>query len=506
MAKVLIVDDNAELAGLLSAAVESRGFTAVVGHSGAEAARLIENERPVAAIVDLLLPDMRGTEVLRALAAARVPAVAISGVYKGTKFVRETTTVYGARAFFEKPFETRALLEVVSRIAREGAPPARDEPLDELTLEEIIEDDDVLPLVEGVEEVTSPGGASPPGSNELGPHRAPPVAARPAPREVEIRIEPVEPAAARPPPTQTHAAPRPVAKVALSPRVSNEVGPIRAPSNPPAPRAASASDLPFGDRKVWSARRAGKAAGIALRTGSLGTTSVARLFTAIYQARQTGEMRLRRKDAMKLFRFDSGLLAHAASNLEAEQFGALAVRRGTVTAEQYDRARAAAKSGNLPVAQAMREQRTLDEASVAGLLADQVRAIVWSVLEWTDGEYGFTPGRLAPGLPSAKLTPATVVLEGVRRDVPLAKLREHVGRDLLYTPRPDPPYDLQDLGLSDDEARVVAYADGTKTVDDLLVLTEAPERAALAVLHALAMLGILEARKESVLSRRIVFT
>src|SRR5207245_11544430 len=102
----------------------------------------------------------------------------------------------------------------------------------------------------------------------------------------------------------------------------------------------------------------------------------------------------------------------------------------------------------------------------------QVRGIVWSVLDWTDGEYGFSQGKLPPGMVPLSLNPAEVVVEGVRKNFPLVRLRNLVPGTASFTPRPDPPYDLQDLELNDIEERVIAYADGTKSVEDLLVLTE----------------------------------
>jgi hypothetical protein len=107
---------------------------------------------------------------------------------------------------------------------------------------------------------------------------------------------------------------------------------------------------------------------------------------------------------------------------------------------------------------------------------------------------------------SISLHPAQVVVEGVRKNFPLVRLRTLVANEAIFCPRPDPPYDLQELGFTDPEARTIAYVDGTKTVEDLMVLTEIDERVVLGVLHACRLLGILEARKESMLSRRIVFT
>jgi CheY-like chemotaxis protein len=464
VAKVLIVDDNVELAGLLCAAVESRGFAGVAVHSGAEALRRVEAEPLALAIVDLLLPDMRGTDVLRALRAAKVPAIVITGVYKGSKFAEESKSLYGARAFFEKPFETGALLDAVSRHAARADHPGTT-PLspDEMALEEAVVEDEAVPLVEEIEEVDDALAAT---IERLGKPDVVTAPASPAPASPIVKPLPTLPVSA------------------------------------PAP----SSDLPFADRKVWASRQAGKGRTTELRSGSLGITSVPRLFTAIYQGRQNGNMRLRRKDATKLLGFDRGMLVYAASNLENERFGAVAMRAGAITVEQLREIRSTAKAKGTTTALEMTQRGLINPGWHEELVREQVKEIAWSVIDWNDGEYGFSQGRLPAGLLPISLNPAQVVVEGVRRNFPLVRLRNLVDSNALYSPRPDPPYDLQELDLTDPEARVIAYADGTKSVEDLLVLTEADEKVVLGILHAGQLLGILEPRKESMLSRRIVFT
>ncbi|HEY0093500.1 MAG TPA: response regulator, partial [Archangium sp.] len=116
MARLLIVEDHPELASLMVAAAESRGHEATAVHTGEAALALLRPAAFHAAVVDLLLPDMRGSAVLSALRDNAIPAVAVSGVFKGDRFAREATEVHGARAFFEKPFELLQLLEAVEQL------------------------------------------------------------------------------------------------------------------------------------------------------------------------------------------------------------------------------------------------------------------------------------------------------------------------------------------------------------------------------------------------------
>lgn len=111
--RILIVDDNQELAGLLGQLFEQAGYRSHVVHRGREAIRAIEEEAPAAAVVDLLLPDVVGYQVGKVLNAKGIPFVFMTGVFKGARLAREGTEREGARAYFEKPFEAGKLVEFI---------------------------------------------------------------------------------------------------------------------------------------------------------------------------------------------------------------------------------------------------------------------------------------------------------------------------------------------------------------------------------------------------------
>jgi hypothetical protein len=76
----------------------------------------------------------------------------------------------------------------------------------------------------------------------------------------------------------------------------------------------------------------------------------------------------------------------------------------------------------------------------------------------------------------------------------LIELRQKAPADRRLFPTPDPPYALHELQLSDAQARLMAYADGSKSVADLLALSDLGEREALATLTAFELMGLLEQR------------
>ena len=74
--RLLIIDDSPETSELLSVVVEEEGFTPIVCNSGQAGLDAFESERPVAVLLDWVMPDRPGIDVCRQL-RERDPAVPI---------------------------------------------------------------------------------------------------------------------------------------------------------------------------------------------------------------------------------------------------------------------------------------------------------------------------------------------------------------------------------------------------------------------------------------------
>lgn len=111
---LLIVEDDV-LASLLGEAAARLGAAPVVATSGRAALEALTGPPPDAAVLDLPLPDVRGSEVLAALKRAGVPVVAVSGAFRGPRAAGEVLRA-GAADFFEKPFQVLALMARLARL------------------------------------------------------------------------------------------------------------------------------------------------------------------------------------------------------------------------------------------------------------------------------------------------------------------------------------------------------------------------------------------------------
>jgi two-component system, OmpR family, response regulator len=120
--KILIVDDNTELANLLAKLLEDAGYTPLCLPRGKPAIEKLRSDKPALAIVDVLLPDVMGYEVAAVCRnELKIPVVFITGVFKGGRNALDAKTKYEALAYFEKPFEAQKLLEVVMKAVKPAA-------------------------------------------------------------------------------------------------------------------------------------------------------------------------------------------------------------------------------------------------------------------------------------------------------------------------------------------------------------------------------------------------
>ncbi len=117
-ARVLVVDDESELADLVRQALETAGYEVATAESGAVALEMLATARFDAVITDLRMPDIDGVTLWREI-EQRYPALAPRVVFvtgdslsAGTQqFFKDTRAVY-----VEKPFTVPTLLSAVQKI------------------------------------------------------------------------------------------------------------------------------------------------------------------------------------------------------------------------------------------------------------------------------------------------------------------------------------------------------------------------------------------------------
>jgi CheY-like chemotaxis protein len=451
--KILLVDDNQELLTLLARLVEAEGWTPVTVNRGKAALDAIATERPAAAVVDVLLPDMMGYDVAHGLRNALVPFVFMTGVFKGGRAANDARGQHGAAGYFEKPFEARKLIEALRQLLpAQVAPPAR-----------------------------APAPSFPPRAAEV------PEASD---FDVEFAVEADEPVEAMD--LTGRVVLTEDGKVSAVLRGATvHAAPIGAPARPP-PRAAPPPPRAADARQRPPAPGVVAVGGVSKPAGRL-EDNLPDLINAFYLAQQTGELTLQKGKVKKTIYFENGRPCFAISNLVTDRFGPFLVRVGKITLAQLELCQAAADKTGRRTGDILVEMKLLKDTEKLYYVAQQVKAIAYSAFGWEEGEYRmhFTD-RAASEAIKIDLHPANLITRGVKKLYKPERLFRLLAADDVLVPSPQPGYGLGEVELERWEAELFPHVDGRRSVSQLVELGRQPEPAVYAFLYGMLALKIVE--------------
>jgi DNA-binding response OmpR family regulator len=119
--RALVVDTDADLRGLVARRLEDEGFEVTEAGEGRPALAAIDDLPPDLVLVETLLPDMDGLDLLRTLReASDVPVIVLSG--RSEEADRVTGLDLGADDYVVKPFSVGELMARVRAVCRRRPP------------------------------------------------------------------------------------------------------------------------------------------------------------------------------------------------------------------------------------------------------------------------------------------------------------------------------------------------------------------------------------------------
>jgi DNA-binding response OmpR family regulator len=114
---ILLVDDDARLAGVLADRLRRYGFQVMVARSGAEALRRLDQEWPELVLLDLMLPGIGGEELAAQIKRrADIPIIVVSAISTAESKV-DLLQRY-AEDYVTKPFDFEELAARIERVLR----------------------------------------------------------------------------------------------------------------------------------------------------------------------------------------------------------------------------------------------------------------------------------------------------------------------------------------------------------------------------------------------------
>ncbi len=117
MKRLLMIDDDEKLVGLMREYLETQGYQVTAVHDGAEGVEAALSTNPELVILDLMLPGMDGLEVCRRVRqSSRVPILMLTA--RGDETDRIVGLEMGADDYLPKPFNPRELLARIRAVLR----------------------------------------------------------------------------------------------------------------------------------------------------------------------------------------------------------------------------------------------------------------------------------------------------------------------------------------------------------------------------------------------------
>ncbi|HEY8207036.1 MAG TPA: response regulator [Myxococcaceae bacterium] len=441
--KILLVDDNVELLGLLTQLFDIEGYSVIPATKGRMAMEAARSQKLQAAIIDILLPDMMGYHLAEQLRKEQpnLPLVFMTGVFKGGRHALEAKQKFAAAGYFEKPFEAAKLIAAMAQLAppekQTGA--ASIEDAFEVELDVDVDEEGPQDAMELTGRIKVTGGG-----NLTAEIRGENLTAQAMPKGQAIGMRP-------PPPSHPANRPPPVAHAAL-------------------------------------------AGGGTSRRGEL-KDNFPSLITAFYLSRETGELGVQRGKVKKVVYFEKGTPVFALSNLAADRFGQFLVRVGKIKADQLQDASAVAAASKRRTGDVLVERGLLKDTERLYYVGQQVKAIIYSLFGWEEGTYVMSFKEKATA-ESIKLDvhPANLIVRGVKKLYKPERLRRLLAPEERLIPSLQPAYALHEVDIEKWEAEFLPRVDGTRTVAELISMAGRPEHVMCGFLYSFVALSILERR------------
>ncbi len=131
--KILVVDDDAHIREIIVFALGEAGFATIEAANGEQALSSFEHDHPDLVVLDIVMPEIDGTEVCRRVRArSSVPIVFLTS--RDEEVDRILGLELGGDDYLAKPFSPRELVARVRTVLRRASPPGALASSEELVL------------------------------------------------------------------------------------------------------------------------------------------------------------------------------------------------------------------------------------------------------------------------------------------------------------------------------------------------------------------------------------
>jgi DNA-binding response OmpR family regulator len=116
--RILVIDDDLPLRGMLAAALRQAGFQVLLAGDGAEGHRALTIHKPDVVILDLAMPNVNGWDLLQKLReSGHLGSLSIIVVSAHLHVDPQAILQMGVKAILPKPFNLPELIDIIEHLA-----------------------------------------------------------------------------------------------------------------------------------------------------------------------------------------------------------------------------------------------------------------------------------------------------------------------------------------------------------------------------------------------------
>ena len=120
---ILVVDDNTDIVAIVQTILEANGYEVMAAYNGAEALAQLATHKPDLMVLDIMMPEMSGLEVLERIretpSLARIPVILLTAKDEDEDLLSGYQS--GANYYIPKPFTSEQLLYGIRLVLEQPA-------------------------------------------------------------------------------------------------------------------------------------------------------------------------------------------------------------------------------------------------------------------------------------------------------------------------------------------------------------------------------------------------
>jgi curved DNA-binding protein CbpA len=217
------------------------------------------------------------------------------------------------------------------------------------------------------------------------------------------------------------------------------------------------------------------------------------LFQDLRREKASGTVVFSREREIKKVFFKNGDVLFASSNLDEDRLGEFLMRTGKITIDQFDKASESVIKNGKKLGAVLFEMGILSAQDLVAQVKLQVKEIVITLFSWRDGNYQFD-GRALPvsEIIPIQMSTGDLVIEGIRK-LDWNRVRKSLPsmRTILRTST-EPSLLFQSVHLDPDQQAVFSLIDGSKSIQEICVLSGIGDFNTLKAVYTLLALRLVE--------------